>query len=260
MPNILPNSFVVCTIGLQVLSPQNSSTPEAITTTLSFSRSDKPVYTTVSIRPISPCQPTQTLAGPVFSHLCNPQSPFQAEFMDASMHHWGARMGGCQISGTWTHSDHKLHINGLELKALFLAFHHWATVLQGHQVMKAMDNTTVVSYIHKQGGNEQGETHSLTLFPPVVDQVLWLQTQGITIRTRHISGCLNVIADCLFWSNRPMATEWSLHPEILNRIFGTGGTPTVDMFATVYNTHLPQFMSLIQDPRALAIDALSQDW
>ena len=26
--------------------------------------------------------------------------------------------------------------------------------------MKAMDNTTVVSYIHKQGGNEQGETHS----------------------------------------------------------------------------------------------------
>ena len=177
------------------LIPQNSSTPEAITTTLSFSRSDKPVYTTVSIRPISPCQPTQTLAGPVFSHLCNPQSPFQAEFMDASMHRWGAHMGGCQISGTWTNSDHKLHINGLELKALFLAFHHWATVLQGHQVMKAMDNTTVVSYIHRQGENEQGETHSLTLFPPVVDQVLWLQTQGITIRTRHISGCLNVIAD-----------------------------------------------------------------
>ena len=74
--------------------------------------------------------------------------------MDASMHRWGAHMGDCQIPGTWTHSDHKLHINGLELKALFLAFHHWATVLQGHQVMKAMDNTTVVSYIHKQGGNE----------------------------------------------------------------------------------------------------------
>ena len=37
------------------------------------------------------------------------------------------------------------------------------------------------------------------------------------------------------------------------------GTPAVDMFATVHNTHLPQFMSPVQEPRALAIDALSQD-
>ena len=32
------------------------------------------------------------------------------------------------------------------------------------------------------------------------------------------------------------------------------------MFATVLNAHLPQFMSQILEPRALAVDALSQDW
>ena len=32
------------------------------------------------------------------------------------------------------------------------------------------------------------------------------------------------------------------------------------MFATVHNMHLPQFMSLVPEPRAQAIDALSQDW
>ena len=32
------------------------------------------------------------------------------------------------------------------------------------------------------------------------------------------------------------------------------------MFATVSNSHLPLFMSPIPDPRALAVDALSQDW
>ena len=32
------------------------------------------------------------------------------------------------------------------------------------------------------------------------------------------------------------------------------------MLATVHNTHLPQFVSPISEPRALAIDALSQDW
>ena len=34
----------------------------------------------------------------------------------------------------------------------------------------------------------------------------------------------------------------------------------MDRFATVHNTHLPQFMALVPEPRALAIDALSQDW
>ena len=34
----------------------------------------------------------------------------------------------------------------------------------------------------------------------------------------------------------------------------------MDMFATVHNTHLPQFISPVSEPQALAIDALSQDW
>ena len=32
------------------------------------------------------------------------------------------------------------------------------------------------------------------------------------------------------------------------------------MFTTVHNTHLPQFMCPVPEPRAQAIDALSQDW
>ena len=34
---------------------------------------------------------------------------------------------------------------------------------------------------------------------------------------------------------------------------GTWGTPTEDMFATVPNIHLPQFMSPIPEPRALGV-------
>ena len=73
---------------------------------------------------------------------------------------------------------------------------------------------------------------------------------------QRISGCLNVIADRLSWPNQPI----SPHPEIVTRIFRTYGTPTVDMFATVHNAQLPQFMSQIPEPRTLAIDAMSQDW
>ena len=117
------------------------------------------------------------------------------------------------------------------------------------------DNTTVVAYIDKQGG-----THSHLLLQLVENLFLWFQTQDITLRARHIPGCLNVIADHLSQPNQPIMTEWSLHPEVVNLIFRLGGTPVVDRFATVHNMHLPQFMALVPEPRALTIDALSQDW
>ena len=94
----------------------------------------------------------------------------------------------------------------------------------------------------------------------LVDLFLWLQTRDIATRARHIPGCLNVIADHLSWLNQPIITEWSLHRETVKRIFGMWGTPVVDMFATVHNTHPPQFMSPVPEPRAVVIDYLSQDW
>ena len=123
----------------------------------------------------------------------------------------------------------------------------------------------LVSYIDKQDGThnshtllrlavdlvqwlQQGGTHSHSLLRLVVDLVQWLQLRGIAIRARHISDCLNVIEECLSQPNQPITTERNLHPEIVNRIFVTGG-----MFATFHNTNLPQFMSLIPEPRALAI-------
>ena len=136
---------------------------------------------------------------------------FQADltiFTDASTQGWGAHMGDSQISGTWTHTDGKLHINCLELKAVIHALQHWAPVLQGHQVMITTDNLTVVSYI-----NTQGETHSPTL----------LEAQNIIVRARHIPSCLNVIAEHLSRPNQPISTEWSLHPEIVRRIFRVWG-------------------------------------
>ena len=121
--------------------------------------------------------------------------------------------------------------------------------------MIATDNSTVVSYINKQGG-----TRSPTLLRLTVGLFLWLESQNIVVRARHIPGCLNVIADHLSHPDQPIPTEWSLDPEIMTRIFRVWGTPEVDMFATLSNSHLPRFMSPVPEPRALAVDALSQDW
>ena len=80
---------------------------------------------------------------------------FQADFTiftDVSNQGWGAHVGDSKISGTWTLTDCKLHISCLEFKAVTFALQHWAPLLQGRQVMIATDNSTVVSYINKQGG------------------------------------------------------------------------------------------------------------
>ena len=164
-----------------------------------------------------------------------PIRTFQADFTiftDASTQGWGDHMGDSQISGTWTRTDRKRHINCLELKVVVSARKHWAPMLQGHQVMIATDNSTVVSYINKQGG-----TRSSTLLHLTVDLLLWLEAQNIIVLARHIPGCVNMIADHLSGPNQPISTEWTLHPEIVTHIFGPWGTPEVDMCRT------PTFLS-----------------
>ena len=125
-----------------------------------------------------------------------PIHPIQAEFTiftHTSTQGWDAHMGDSQISGTYPPLDRELHINCLELKALGAALHHWASVLQGHQVSIVTDNSTVVLYINKQRG-----TRSHTLLRLVVELFMWLQAQNKEVRAGHIPGCMNVIADtCL---------------------------------------------------------------
>ena len=70
-----------------------------------------------------------------------------------------------------------------------------------------------------------------------MDLCLWLQTRDITLRARHIPGCLNVIADRLSRPNQPIITEWSLHLEVVNLIFRLWGTPVVDRSTTCSPQH-----------------------
>ena len=206
--------------------PTGSFVPEATTTLLSFFRPDRSVYTTASVRPLGPCQLTPALAGPVFSYLWNPYPSFPGGFYDF---HGRLYLGLGRPHGGFPNFGY-MGPSGPPAPYQLLG----AQGGRGHQVMIATDNSTVVSYINKQGG-----TRSHTLLRLVVELFMWLQAQNIVVRARHIPGCLNVIADHLSCPNQPITTEWSLHPEIVSRIFGFWGTPVVDMFPTVSNSRLP---------------------
>ena len=125
-------------------------------------------------------------------------------------------MGDSQISGTWTRTDRKLHINCLELNLCPKALGSNAPGPPGYVI--TMENSTVVCYINKQGG-----TRSPTLLLLTVELLLWLQAKNIIVRAKHIPGCQNVIADHLSRSNQPISTEWTLHPEIVKHIYKAAG-------------------------------------
>ena len=76
-------------------------------------------------------------------------------FTNASLSGWGASLSsGDFISGSWSVIDSKLHINLLELKAVYLALSHFIAVLEGKSISIRCDNSTSIAYINKLGGTQ----------------------------------------------------------------------------------------------------------
>ena len=96
------------------------------------------------------------------------------------------------------------------------------------------DNSTVVTYINKEGG-----THSVEMCALLWKIMTWCHHYHITLKAKHIPGCLNVMADLLSRSNQVESTEWSLHPQVFKQICQKLFTPHMDLFVTHLNHKLP---------------------
>ena len=176
-------------------------------------------------------------------------------FTDASNEGCGAHLDQSSTKGLWSDREKRLHVNVLELKAVSLALQSFKDQCQNQTVLVATDNSTVVAYINKQGG-----THSAEMCALLWKIMTWCHRYHITLKARHIPGCLNVMADLLSRSNQVQSTEWSLHPQVFKQICQKWFTPHVDLFATHLNHKFPLHMSPIPDPNAWDIDALNINW
>ena len=226
--------------------PTGSFVPEASSMLFSFTRADRPVYATASIRPYGPCQPTSAMAGATFSYLRNSDPQFSGGLYDL----YGRLQSG--VGPPRGEFQDFGYLGPLRPQAP----HQLSGVQSGYVCPAALGPFAS----GPPGYGRHGQFDSSLIRQQAERDFLWLESQSIGVRARHIPGCLNLIADHLSRPNQPISTEWSLHPEIVNRIFRVWGTPEIDMFATLSNSHLPLFVSPIPEPRALAVDALSQDW
>ena len=167
----------------------------------------------------------------------------------------GAHLLDQNVSGVWSAQEKLLHINLLEMKALFLALQAFQEDVAGHHVTAMCNNSTVVAYVNKQGG-----TVSRPLCLLTSRLLRWTESFDVHLEARYLPGESNVLADVLSRRGQVVGTEWSLHPQVARALLRTWGNPSIDLFATCLNAKLPLYCSLVPDPQAVFEDAFRHPW
>ena len=86
-------------------------------------------------------------------------------------------------SGLWSNQETSLHINILEMKALFLPLRAFQDTITNQRVTAMCDNSTVVAYVSKQGGAVSDSLCELT------GQLLrWTEAHNVLLEARYLPG------------------------------------------------------------------------
>ena len=173
---------------------------------------------------------------------------------DASLGGWGAVWQCRTVRGLWSPSQQTLHINVLELQAVWCALRHFLPYLSGKHVLVRTDNTSVVYHINHQGSARSRQSLR-------VAQLLlhWAHPRLLSLRAMYLPGALNGPADLLSRQG-PHPGEWRLHPEVVGAIWRRFGRASVDLFASRATTHCPLWFSLADVASPLGQDALAHAW
>ena len=116
----------------------------------------------------------------LLGQLLNPLQHILQLFTGTSRKGWSAHLGDYTTRGLWSLPKSKLQINMLELKAVLLALKEFQGRCQSQVVLRATDNTTVVSYINKEGGVRSGSLCALLW------RILsWCNHRNITLQARQ---------------------------------------------------------------------------
>ncbi len=119
---------------------------------------------------------------------------------NASNTGWGALCEGNPTFGSWSIAESRLHINWLEMMAVFRALQTFLPDLKGHHMLVCSDSMTVVAYI-----NSQGRLTSKHLFEMVRHLLEWANLNLRSLRAAHVPGVLN-------------QDQWMLQPQKVQEI------------------------------------------
>uniref|UniRef100_A0A914YLH6 Reverse transcriptase domain-containing protein n=1 Tax=Panagrolaimus superbus TaxID=310955 RepID=A0A914YLH6_9BILA len=190
----------------------------------------------------------------IFSRAIRPPKVTFSFQSDASLEGWGVASKEERSGGRWNSQERKLHINVLELRAIYFGLRIFCHDMYKTGIRVESDNTTAIAFINRRGG-----TKSVRLLEQATELWKWLLERKLWLVATHIPGKNNVEADK---NSRVFKEkhEWSLDRHIVKGLFQKWETPEIDLFASRLNRKCNKFFSLNPDPEATATDAFAQCW
>ena len=185
--------------------------------------------------------------------------PAVSAFTDASLSGWGATIQIKEevhhLQGEWRR-DQDFHINTLELLAVREFLSRTTHLLKSNIVNLYLDNMTAVSVLKKRGSHRSVQRQEI--FMKIQKIIL---ENNIILNPKFIQGKINVSADFLSRTSQSLPMELQLSSRIITWIQEKLELSfQIDLFASSQNTKCRKFFSAIPDAKAVAIDALQQDW
>lgn len=180
---------------------------------------------------------------------------FQSQiYTDASRSGWGAYFNNQTTSGFWSLEEGKLHINELELLAVFFGLKSFLSKFSNCNVLCRIDNTTAVCTVNRMGSVKYKNLNNLA-------RIIWTwcQQRNMYIFASYITSKSNIHADRASRTTHK-ETEWSLANYAFKKITETFGVLDIDLFASRINTKCHKFVSWMRDPEAYEIDAFTLNW
>lgn len=145
-------------------------------------------------------------------------------YSDASSSGWDAVCKGERTHGFWNGEEKKLHINNLELLAVFFGLKCFAEKLANYDILLRVDNSTAIVCTNKKGEIRFPKLNKLS------KQIWnWWEERRLWIFASYIRSKDNVDAD--FESRRlEQETEFSLSTRAFEEIKQKFGLPEIDLF------------------------------
>ena len=175
---------------------------------------------------------------------------------DASLLGWGSFWVGKGISsgGKWSLQQKDMHINFLELLAIFCTLRCWFSECQSIHIAIQSDNTCAIACV-----NNQGSITSVQLDKLASEIWDWCLARNIFISAYYLPGSQNIEAD---FNSRNFSdtTEWRLKRDIFLRLTAQVLQPDIDLFASSSNAQLQKYVSWSSDSNAFHVNAFSLKW
>ena len=174
-------------------------------------------------------------------------------FTDALKEGWGAHLNECTARGTWSLPESKLHINHLELKAVFLALKEFQDLFKQHSPGSHRQHNSGCLYQQRRG-DEVGLPVCPTVENPVLVHQETGNSQGMSHPQPSEHNSRQAIQTWPDHSNRVVPSPRSVSSYMLPVALAPSGLVCHQI------QQLPQFVSPVPDPQAWAVDALSLSW